>query len=128
MHLKLTDEDSVRDALYLIKQRLRQQQIAERSVSEFITLCSELCYNAIRHGGAESELDFDLQTMSAHLYIRDSGAGFATLGEKAFVEGFSTSDSLGLGLGGVVRMADDFELETSGAGTHIRVVKRFRDG
>lgn len=128
MHLMLTDEDSVRDALYLIKQQLRQQQIAEPSVSEFITLCSELCYNAIRHGGTGSELDFALQSKSARLDIRDSGRGFSAVGEKAFVEGFTTSDSLGLGLGGVVRMADDFELETSSAGTHIRVKKSFRDG
>jgi len=126
MRLMLTDETSVQDALYSIKQALQQLKVADRQISEFITLTSELCYNAIRHG-SDSTVDFHLQTGVAHLEIYDSGKGFSHLGERAFKEGFSTADTLGLGLGGVVRMADEFNLETSTHGTRVSIDKRVKD-
>lgn len=126
MRLMLTDETSVRDALYRIKQTLQQLKVADRQISEFITLTSELCYNAIRHG-SDCTVDFSLKTGVAHLEIYDGGKGFSHIGERAFKEGFSTADSLGLGLGGVVRMADEFNLETSTQGTRISIDKRVQD-
>lgn len=128
MHLKLSDENSIRDALFLIKQHLQQHHASATLISEFVTLSSELCYNAVRHSGQQTQLDFTLDSNGAELEIRDAGPGFNSLGERAFVEGFTTSDSLGLGLGAVVRMSDDFELETSHTGTRIKVLKRLSYG
>ena len=53
----------------------------------------------------------------------DRGAGITDL-EAAMKDSFSTSNSLGLGLPGVKRMMDEFEIETEqGTGTHIVVRK-----
>lgn len=126
MQLRLTDETSVRDALFRVKQALLQKQVSELRTSEFVTLTSELCFNAIRHG-SESALEFDIDGGIARLEIRDTGKGFSHLGETAFKEGFTTSNSLGVGLGGIVRMADDFDLETSASGTKIKIEKSVQD-
>lgn len=53
----------------------------------------------------------------------DSGPGIADV-KQAMRDGFSTSGSLGLGLPGVMRLADEFEIASEpGAGTTVRVKK-----
>ena len=53
----------------------------------------------------------------------DSGPGISDV-KQALRDGFSTSGSLGLGLPGVMRLADEFEIASeAGAGTTVRVNK-----
>jgi serine/threonine-protein kinase RsbT len=54
---------------------------------------------------------------------RDNGPGIDNV-DLALIDGFSTSGGLGLGLPGVRRVVDDFEIESrAGAGTAVRVRK-----
>lgn len=55
--------------------------------------------------------------------VQDDGPGIADV-QEAMQNGFSTSGSLGLGLPGVKRLMDEFEIEsTPGRGTTVRVKK-----
>jgi serine/threonine-protein kinase RsbT len=59
---------------------------------------------------------------------RDDGPGIDNV-EFALKDGFSTSGGLGLGLPGVRRLMDDFQIETrAGGGTAVRVRKWLKDG
>jgi serine/threonine-protein kinase RsbT len=54
---------------------------------------------------------------------RDQGPGIADL-DQALEDGYSTSGRLGLGLPGVRRLMDEFELVSQlGEGTSVRIVK-----
>ena len=53
----------------------------------------------------------------------DNGPGIEDI-EKALEDGFSTGGGLGIGLGGVRRLMDEFEIHSKvGEGTKVRVVK-----
>jgi len=56
----------------------------------------------------------------------DHGPGIADVG-LAMQDGFSTADSLGLGLPGTRRLMDEFEIVSSpGAGTVVTAIKWLR--
>jgi serine/threonine-protein kinase RsbT len=86
----------------------------------------ELARNILRHAGAG-----DLLIAPAHnddrrgvlITARDSGPGISDVG-RALEDGFSTAGTLGAGLPGVRRLADDFALDSQpGAGTTVRAWK-----
>jgi len=53
----------------------------------------------------------------------DNGPGIEDI-EKALEDGYSTGGGLGIGLGGVRRLMDEFEIQSKvGEGTKVRVVK-----
>ena len=59
---------------------------------------------------------------------RDDGPGIVNV-DHALTDGFSTSGGLGLGLPGVRRLMDDFQIESrAGEGTTVRVTKWLSDG
>lgn len=57
------------------------------------------------------------------IVANDIGSGIKDI-YKAFQEGYSTSDTLGLGLPAIIRMSDDFHAQTSENGTKITILKR----
>jgi serine/threonine-protein kinase RsbT len=58
---------------------------------------------------------------------RDDGPGIDNV-DRAMADGFSTSGGLGLGLPGVRRLMDDFQIESrAGEGTTVRVTKWLSD-
>jgi serine/threonine-protein kinase RsbT len=61
------------------------------------------------------------------LEFADQGPGIADL-NRALAGGFSTANSLGLGLSGTKRLVDEFNVETEpGRGTRIVIRKWKRD-
>ncbi len=69
-----------------------------------------------RHGEAEERLGLEI-------IAADNGPGIEDI-EKALEDGFSTGGGLGIGLGGVRRLMDEFEIQSNvGEGTRVRVVK-----
>ena len=69
-----------------------------------------------RHGEAEKRLGLEI-------IAADNGPGIEDI-EKALEDGFSTGGGLGIGLGGVRRLMDEFEIQSNvGEGTKVRVVK-----
>jgi serine/threonine-protein kinase RsbT len=94
------------------------------------TAISELARNIVSYA---KKGEIILQRLSAPgrrgilVVAYDSGPGIADL-RLALRDGFSTSGSLGLGLPGVRRLMDEFEISTApGRGTVVRIKKWRQD-
>jgi serine/threonine-protein kinase RsbT len=90
------------------------------------TAISEVARNITTYAG-EGEVSLRVLRESGRegieVVARDRGPGIADV-ERAMQDGYTTGNGLGLGLPGMRRLVDDFELETApGAGTTIRLVK-----
>jgi serine/threonine-protein kinase RsbT len=93
------------------------------------TAISELARNIITYGeGGEVWLCRLTQggRVGLEVVATDSGPGIADL-SNAMRDGFSTGKSFGLGLPGVRRLMDEFQLDsTPGEGTTVKAVKWLR--
>ena len=90
------------------------------------TAISELARNIILYAN-NGEIILDVTENGTKRGIkvmaRDAGPGIPDI-ERALEEGFSTSRSLGLGLSGVRRLMDDFNIASEiGRGTSVMVKK-----
>jgi serine/threonine-protein kinase RsbT len=94
--------------------------------TKFVTAASELGRNALVHGrGGTMSIKEVLQDgrEALQLVFEDEGPGIANV-ERAMTDGFSTVNSLGLGLGGAQRLVNEFSLEShTGRGTKVTVTQ-----
>jgi len=90
------------------------------------TAISEIARNIIRYAGhGRVELRFVEANgrRGIEIVARDEGPGIADL-ELAMRDGYSTGNSLGVGLPGARRLVDDFEIvSTPGVGTTVTLKK-----
>lgn len=97
----------------------------ERSL--VVTMISELATNIIKYaGGGTVQVDRRTSGAEVDVWIRaeDHGPGIADV-ERAMLDHFTTGNTLGLGLPGVRRMADHFEIRSApGQGTLVEVRRR----
>jgi serine/threonine-protein kinase RsbT len=88
------------------------------SATLIATSISELARNILLYAG-EGEIALQpLRTGGRYglaVFASDHGPGIADL-ERALEDGYSTSGRLGLGLPGVRRLMDEFEVRTNGVG------------
>ena len=96
-------------------------------VSQMIaTAVSELAHNIVKYaGGGEIRMDRIDSGSQAGIEVvaRDRGPGIENI-EKAMTDHYSSGNTLGLGLPGVKRMMDEFELDTEpGRGTTVTIRK-----
>ena len=96
-------------------------------VTKFVTAASELARNVLVHGGGGTMTMLAVQRdgkPGLQLDFEDQGPGIADV-SQALRDGFSTANSLGLGLGGAQRLVQQFEIVSShlGAGTHVRIAQ-----
>jgi serine/threonine-protein kinase RsbT len=106
-----------------IAQRLGFDSFASAAVT---TATSELTRNIWAHAGS-GEVDVeevrDERRIGLRITFRDRGPGIADV-ERALAGGYSTGGTMGLGLSGSKRLADDFAIETgAGHGTAITIIK-----
>jgi serine/threonine-protein kinase RsbT len=90
------------------------------------TAISELARNIVRYA-RDGEVIIKLidrgDKRGVHIVARDKGPGIRDIG-LAMQDGFSTSDGLGLGLPGVRRLMDEFEIVSkAGQGTTVTIKK-----
>jgi serine/threonine-protein kinase RsbT len=90
------------------------------------TAISELARNIVNYAG-EGEIEFrPLAQNSRHgleVIASDNGPGIVDI-ESAMQDGYSTGNSLGLGLPGTRRIVDVFEIESApGEGVRVHFVK-----
>ena len=120
--IKITDDIDVAEAS---SEALRSGESAgfSRAKSYMVsTAVSELGTN-IRRYAREGEITIrilsDESKKGVEIVAEDTGPGIADI-EAAMKDNFSTSNSLGIGLPGVKRLMDEFEIDTEpGAGTRI---------
>ena len=103
--------------------------LSEIDRSLLCTLASELGSNMIkyaRHGNLHVSRKDTLSFCVVEVKAVDQGPGIADI-EKAMAEHFSSGGTLGLGLPGVKRLADNLEISSvPGVGTTIIATKRIR--
>jgi serine/threonine-protein kinase RsbT len=124
--LPITCEDDI------VTVRRRARALAqERGFDAFAmaavsTAASELARNTLTHGkggSATIEVVLNGQRAGVRMRFEDEGPGIAQL-DRALAGGYSTANSLGLGLSGSRRLVDEFDIETrSGSGTRVTVTK-----
>ena len=121
-----TEEDVLR-----VRQAVRTWMVEQRTFSlveqtKMVTATSELGRNVVVHGGGGSarlELLANGVRTGIRVTFQDQGPGIADIG-RAMVDGFTTGDGLGLGLGGSRRLVDEFEIGSEpGKGTRVAITK-----
>jgi serine/threonine-protein kinase RsbT len=86
---------------------------------------SELARNIVKYAGYGEIIVRRETTESLLVIARDNGPGITDT-EVALRPGYSTSGGLGLGLPGVRRIADRFEIVSNSKGTTVTLGKRKR--
>ncbi len=89
------------------------------------TIISELARNVVlyaRSGHITLEKTRAARVNGIRIVSRDAGPGIADI-HRALAGGYSTSGGLGMGLSGVRRLVDEFNLDTGNDGTIVTVTK-----
>ena len=94
-----------------------------------VTAISELARNIVQYAGSGEIVVRELRSKDGRglgIVAKDYGPGIKSL-DLALQEGFSTSGGLGLGLPGVKRLMDSFEIQSQlGRGTVVTCEKWLR--
>jgi serine/threonine-protein kinase RsbT len=100
--------------------------LASTDLTIVATVISELARNALlfaKSGEIRVGMTHDDDRFGIVIVATDRGPGIADI-ERALEDGYSTAGRLGLGLPGVKRLMDDFEITSApGAGTTIVATK-----
>ena len=127
MVTEIRSPEQVAAARRTVQARATAIGLSNLEITKFVTAASELARNVLVHGGGGTMTMHDLQRdgkPGLQLDFQDQGPGIADV-PQALVDGFSSANSLGLGLGGAKRLVQHFEIVSSapGAGTHIRIAQ-----
>jgi serine/threonine-protein kinase RsbT len=92
--------------------------------TKLVTAASELARNTLIHGGG-GQMECAPVTSGAvrglRLAFSDEGPGIPDL-DQALVDGFTSGEGLGMGLGGARRLVHDFKIDSRpGGGTTVTV-------
>ena len=94
--------------------------------TKFVTAASELGRNALIHGRGGTMVMMELiqdGRKGLRLVFEDQGPGIANI-HQAMTDGYSTANSMGLGLGGSQRLVNEFSLESQpGKGTKVTITQ-----
>ncbi|WP_433309360.1 ATP-binding protein [Micromonospora sp. CA-269861] len=104
----------------------RQCGLDHDEVENWVTAVNELMINVIRHGGGRGDLRLLLGGQLT-CEVSDQGRGFNTAHYVPRAERPPLSDTGGMGLWVVGRMADYLHVDSGPAGTTIRIAARTRD-
>ena len=102
----------------------RQLGFSPGQATLIASVISELARNIVTYAG-HGEIVLVSDGDSAVRVAQDSGPGIADV-NAALKPGFSTSQGLGLGLPGVRRIADEFDIASGPSGTivNVTIIKR----
>ncbi len=124
----------VRSDADVIAARQKGREIADQlgfsatELTMIVTAISELARNIVRYAGhGEVRLKIEKNHASSCLVVvaSDEGPGIMDV-QKALQDGFSTSGGLGLGLSGVKRLMDDFQIESAVDKGTVVTAKKWR--
>lgn len=114
--------DDLLTALAAVRTFAKQASLSPLTASRLITVTSELTTNLLKYssGGVLTGGFCDATRRVLFVEAIDSGPGIADV-EAAMQDHFSTGGSLGMGLPGVRRLANHFEIQSElGKGTRVR--------
>lgn len=120
------DEAGLTQAVLQVGRLAQQADFPVTSRSLLMTAVSELARNILKYAGKGTIITARLQGPKGagiEVTASDRGPGIADV-ELALRDHYSTSGTLGLGLPGVKRMMDEFEITSApGQGTTVTVRK-----
>lgn len=134
--LKIETSVPVTSDLEIVNARRQGRNLAEEmgfsatDVTLVATTISELARNIVHYAGSGEillgKVNGGDSPQGIAIIARDSGPGISDL-QLAMRDGFSTSGGLGLGLPGVRRIMDEFDIASSvGGGTTVTAIKWMR--
>jgi serine/threonine-protein kinase RsbT len=120
-----TQADIVR-VRQVVRQWALQQGFSLVEQTKMVTATSELARNTIIYGGGGTVQLEALTRGNRHglrVIFMDQGPGIPDIAQ-AMIDGYTTGEGLGLGLGGAKRLVNDFEITSRpGAGTRVCITK-----
>ena len=124
--VEIRSPEHVSAARRLVQSRAVAIGLSTLEVTKFVTAASELARNVLVHGGGGTMTLRGLNRdgkPGLQLDFEDQGPGIADV-SLALRDGYTTANSLGLGLGGAQRLVHEFEIIShAGAGTHVRIAQ-----
>ena len=120
----INHEDDVRGAVMLIYGEIMQRYNNNPVLATLIATCvSELAMNIVKYAKyGQIEIIYRINR-SIEIIATDRGPGINNI-QQAMQDHFSSKGTLGLGLPGVKRMVDEFDIQSPpGLGTKVRIVK-----
>ena len=124
MILKINTEQDVIHAISKAKSFAIERGMESINATQLATIVSELAYNIIKYA-KPGIISLHTQENGIEAIAKDRGKGIEDI-DKALSEGYSSSGTLGIGIPGIIRLCDDFNIKTSANGTEINVFKNFK--
>ena len=126
IRMPITSDSDLIEARQKGRALAEQRGFASSELTLIATAISELARNIIRYA-KRGEISIQIVDSNPKegivIIAQDDGPGIADV-ERALEAGYSTSGSLGLGLPGVRRIMDEFEIVSEvGRGTTVTVTK-----
>jgi serine/threonine-protein kinase RsbT len=122
----VVDESDLTQAVLEVGRQARTLGLGALECSRAMTAASELARNILKYARTGTVRVVRVEAserVGLEVVAEDRGPGIADV-ERALEDSFSTAGTLGLGLPGVRRLMDDFEIEsTPGVGTRVVVRK-----
>jgi serine/threonine-protein kinase RsbT len=122
--IRIADESGIAFALQEARKVADSIGFEKVQVSMIATIISELATNILKYaeqGQLSVEAVTDNNRKGVRISAVDNGPGIENI-EESLSDHFSTSGTLGLGLPGVKRLADEFKiLSQPGKGTRVEV-------
>ena len=124
--VEIRSSEHVTAACKQVQARAAALGLSTLETTKFVTAASELARNVLVHGGGGTMTMRDVQRdgkPGLQLDFEDQGPGFADV-SLALRDGYTTANSLGLGLGGAKRLVHEFEIVSRpGPGAHVRIAQ-----
>lgn len=117
-------EDDIYYALSVVRQLMKRIGFSELDQQKVLVSVSELTRNILDHACQKGVFACERIDRGIRFTVTDSGPGIANLREVLQGKKSPASRGLGLGLSGVKRLMDEFQIETSEKGTKIVAIKR----
>jgi serine/threonine-protein kinase RsbT len=128
--IRIDKEADIVEVRQRVRDLAKEYRFDQFAVAALTTAASELSRNVWVHakgGVARITVLHSDRRVGLALEFVDRGPGIADL-NRAMAGGFSTANSLGLGLSGTKRLVDEFSIDTApGRGTTIVIRKWKRD-
>jgi serine/threonine-protein kinase RsbT len=119
----ISSEDDIYFALSTVRHFMKQLPFSESDQQKIFVSVSELTRNILDHAYSKGFFYCEVIDQGIRFIVTDEGPGIFNLDEILNGKKISSSRGLGLGLSGVKRLMDEFQIETSTRGTKIIAIK-----
>jgi serine/threonine-protein kinase RsbT len=121
--INISSEDDIYYALSTVRHFMKQLSFSESDQQKVFVSVSELTRNVLDHACSKGIFYCELMDEGIRFTVTDDGPGIADVDEVLQGKRKSSSRGLGLGLAGVKRLMDEFQIETSTRGTKVVATK-----